>query len=212
MMSKDDRRTLLLSGTGLGFLFGAVLAAMAWQNYTNYAILESPKVRVPLSDLLERDFIENRHVTLTDFTFSEGFAYETGAVGKDHWVSVSVPVFPNPAANQKTIQAIVVSWDISNEEQLQLVLEQAEVSGILCTKPFAPGITRGPLLEEANPGRTVNKVWALQVFRDPPKIETIRLTASGAIICLLAGCVCIATRRRDVAAETRPAHVDETKV
>lgn len=198
--SPDDRRTLLLSGAGLGWIFGLVLAAMAWQDYSHYAVLQSPSVRMRLSDLLNRESIETRHVTLTDFTFGDGYAYETGAAA---WVSVSVPVFPKfdvgePIAKPDKILAIVEAWDIQNEDQFREVLRQEELTGVLSSQPYWPGATRGPLLTEANPGMTIDNVWALHIFREPPQIATIRLTAGGAIACLLLGTVCFGIRRRDV--------------
>lgn len=173
---------------------------MAWQDYSHYAILQSPSVRMRLSDLLKRESIETRHVTLTDFTFGDGYAYETGAAA---WVSVSVPVFPKPdvgepIAKPDAILAIVDAWDIQDEDQLQKVLRQEELTGVLSSQPYWPGATRGPLLTEANRGMTIDKVWALHIFRNPPQIVTIRLTAGAAIVCMLLGTVCIVIRRRDV--------------
>lgn len=94
-----------------------------------------------LSDLLNRESIETRHVTLTGFTFGDGYAYETGAAA---WVSVSVPVFPKldvgePIAKPDTILAIVEAWDIQNEDQLQKVLRQEELTGVLSSQPYWPG-------------------------------------------------------------------------
>lgn len=206
-ISSDDRRTLLLSGTGLGWLFGAVLGAMFWQDYSHYAILQSPPVRLSLAELLDCKSIAERHVTLTDFTFGDGYAYETGAAA---WVSVSVPVFPQQGDDQKTIRAIVESWDIRDFNQLQQVLQRSEVTGVISQKPYWPGATRGPLLEESNPGRNLDKVWGLHIFRIPPNIESIRLTAVGSICCLFAGCVCFAARRRDHKHNRQSKHTDET--
>ena len=198
--SPDDRRTLLLSGAGLGWIFGLVLAAMAWQDYSHYAVLQSPSVSMRLSDLLNRESIETRHVTLTDFTFGDGYAYETGAAA---WVSVSVPVFlkrdvAEPIEEPDRILAIVEAWEIQNEDQLREVLRQEELTGVLSSKPYWLGATRGPLLTEANPGMTIDNVWALHIFREHPQIATIRLTAGGAIACLLLGTVCFGIRCRDV--------------
>lgn len=199
-LSSDDRRTLLLSGTGLGWIFSVVLAAMAWQDYSHYTILQSPTARMRLSDLVKRESIEARHVTLTDFTFGDGYAYETGAAV---WVSVSVPVFPKPdldapIAKPDRILAIVEAWDIQNEDQFQKVLRQEELTGVLSRQPYWPGATRGPLLTEANPGMTIDKVWGLHIFRNYAQITTIRFTTGGAIVCMLLGTVCIVIRRRDV--------------
>lgn len=206
-LSSDDRRTLLLSGTGLGWIFGSVLVAMAWQDYSYYAILQSPAVRIRLSDLLKRESIETRHVTLTGFTFGDGYAYETGAAA---WVSVSVPVFPKPDARETdekpdTILAIVEAWDIQDEDQFQKVLRQEELTGVLSSQPFWPGATRGPLLTEANPGMAVDKVWALHIFRNHPQIAMIRLTAGGAIVGMLLGTVCAVIRRRDIRTQSAAA-------
>lgn len=198
--SSDDRRTLLLSGTGLGWLFAFVLAAMAWQDYSHYTILQTPSTRMRLSDLLKRESVETRHVTLSDFSFGDGYACETGSAA---WVSVSVPVFPKsneaePVAKPHSILAIVESWDIPNEDQLQRLLRQGELTGVLSSQPYWPGATRGSLLTEANPGMTIDNVWALHIFGNPPQIATILLTTGVAIACMLLGTVCFGIRRRDI--------------
>ncbi len=192
--SSDDRRTLLLSGTGLGWIFGLVLAAMAWQDYSYYAILQNPPVRMRLAEVLEREVVEDRHVTLTDFVFGDGFAFETGAAA---WVSVSIPVFPDANSEEETIRAIVESWDIRDEEQLREVLVKQELTGILSREPFWPGATRGPLLQEANAGKLLDEVWALHVFREPPVITMIQLTAIAAGACLMLGTICLFIQRCD---------------
>lgn len=197
-VSPDDRRTLLLSGAGLGWIFGLVLAALAWQDNSKYAILQTPPVRMSLSEVLKRPTVEDRHVTLTDFVFGEGFAYETGAAA---WVSVSIPVFPVGNLEEGTIHAIVESWDIRNEGQLRDVLDQLELTGILSDEPFWPGATRGPLLTEANPGKTLDKVWALHILRESPTITMIRITAVAAGACLMLGTLCLLIRRRDTSAQ-----------
>lgn len=195
MVSPDDRRTLLLSGTGLGFLFAAVLAGMAWQDYSNASILLTPPVRTTLKDALSQNAVSRRHVTITDFVFGDGYAYETGAAA---WTSVSVPLFPTDSKNPEEIEAIVCSWDIRNEQQLDELFKQTELTGILSNGPGGIGITRSSLLREANPGMQVNQVWILHYFQNPPRMEQIRLTAGGSILCFVAGGICLWLRRRDV--------------
>lgn len=196
MVSTDDRRTLLLSGAGLGFLFAAVLAGMAWQDYSHASILLTPPVQMTLKDALSQDAVSRRHVTITNFVFGGGYTYETGAAA---WTSVSVPLFPIDSKNADEVGAILNSWDIRNEQQLDEVLNQSELTGILGNGPDGIGITRSSLLREANPGMHVNQVWTLHYFRNPPRMEQIRLAAGGSILSFVAGGICLWLRRRDVA-------------
>lgn len=143
--SSDDRRTLLLSGTGLGWIFGLVLAAMAWQDYWNYVIEETHPVRMRFSDQPKRESIGTQHITLTDFYFGDGYACETGAAAL---VSASVHVFPNAVVGESvvklhTIFAIVESRDIQDEDELLKVIRQEELTGVLSSQPYWPGVTRG---------------------------------------------------------------------
>lgn len=75
----DNQRTLLLSGTGLGLIFGVVLAMMVWQKYSFYSILNTPARQMTYKELLASDDQWGGHIKLTDFVFGQGYAAEKKA-------------------------------------------------------------------------------------------------------------------------------------
>ena len=97
-----------------------------------------------LSDLPKRESIGTQHITLTEFNFGDGYVCETGAAAL---VSASVHVFPNADVGESvtklhTIFTIVESWDIQDEDELLKVIRQEELTGVLSSQPYWPGVTR----------------------------------------------------------------------
>ena len=126
-MTVQDRRTNLKAGAGLGLLFAGILGMMSWQKYEHISLVESPPERMTLQQFLDSDGGERKHVVLTDFLFSQGFAYMESS---NQYSDVYIPIFPIDRPQPREIEAVVESWDIRNEAEVRALQQQSEVEGV----------------------------------------------------------------------------------
>lgn len=193
MSYSDNQRTLLLSGTGLGLIFGVVLAMMVWQKHSFYSILNTPARKITCKELLASDDQWGGHIKLTDFVFGQGYAAEKKA---GHWSKVFIPVFAADEQPPQKIEIIVESWDIGSEDELKPLLQRPELSGILLEGSSSFGLTAGSLVQKANPGMSLTTARRIQYFTQRPSIKWIRISAIASICCFLLGGICFMQHRR----------------
>ena len=161
--------------------------------YRHYKALSAPAVPLTFQELVQHDGEFGGHIQLTEFVFEKGYVVEESS---GSWTKVFVPIFGKGDEQPQEILAVVESWDIGNEDQLQHLLQREQVSGILSADRSEFGYTAGPLLQKANPGIMLSRAWRIQFYSSVPALASIQASAIGCVVSTFVGCLCLWRQRR----------------
>jgi hypothetical protein len=169
-------RTVLLAVFSLQLItVGGMLLLGSWEQYgTARGTRPEPQV-IPLRDLMRDGYGDNRHVKITGCALGPRYVY----LEKDwRWQEVWIPLFPvddgpgNGMPGGQNLWVLVRSTRPQRQQDLQLLLQDASVQGVLVRGASGVGVYEKVELQELYPQLDWSRCLLLNEGRVPMREST----------------------------------------